>query len=104
MVARKHRRGPVVASASRNCGSYCPSCKIWQRHRFKGNVAQTVLASSSRVSASAIGTITLIQSVIRWAPSIILEDDMERTYRWIYEAMQRRSRDSAQLRVGAGNG
>ena len=29
---------------------------------------------------------------------------MERTYRWIYEAMQRRSRDSAQLRVGAGNG
>jgi nucleoside-diphosphate-sugar epimerase len=47
---------------------------------------------------------TLIQSVIGWAPSITLEDGMERTYRWIYDVMQTCNRDPAQLRVGAGNG
>jgi hypothetical protein len=29
---------------------------------------------------------------------------MERTYRWISDAMQTRDRDPAQVRVGAGNG
>jgi hypothetical protein len=41
----------VVAPASGNCGSYCPSCKIWQRHRFKGDVAQTVFASAATLTS-----------------------------------------------------
>ncbi len=45
---------------------------------------------------------TPIQSVMGWAPSMTLEDGMECTYRWIYDVMQTRNRDLAQLRVGNG--
>ena len=40
-----------------------------------------------RACAAATATTTLIKKLLNWAPSIRLEDGMEKTYKWIYDEM-----------------
>jgi GDP-D-mannose 3',5'-epimerase len=35
---------------------------------------------------------TLIKKVFNWEPSILLEDGLARTYRWIYDEMAKKKR------------